>query len=295
MTADIWFVVGLMLTVSTVWSALAYPGIRLRLPKIYFIARSWWWMLVTLCSCYVIAKIDLNNQHPYAWLLTVFFLSVGSRALYEIIRLWRPSSKAHLIYKLQQRGLHPSTPTDHKPAFLNAIPHSSPLTPTINGIDIALVLATVSLTISLIVLQHVAWQRGEYGVVLFVLFSSQFNDIAQYLCGKWLKNKLFKRNLAPIISPNKSIEGALFGGFAAAVLATIFGIWLTPFDGWLCFIIAYGLVVSGIAGDLLESAFKRQHGIKDIGTLLAGHGGILDRIDSLLIGVPLFTLVYWFY
>lgn len=136
----------------------------------------------------------------------LFFLSVGSRALYEIIRLWRPSSKAHLIYKLQQRGLHPSTPTDHKPAFLNAIPHSSPLTPTINGIDIALVLATISLTISLIVLQHVAWQRGEYGVVLFVLFSSQFNDIAQYLCGKWLKNKLFKRILHPPLALTKVLK-----------------------------------------------------------------------------------------
>ena len=139
------------------------------------------------------------------------------------------------------------------------------------------------------------WQREQYGVLLFVLFASQFNDIAQYLCGRLLGGKLFKRGLAPNISPNKSIEGAIFGSFCAALLASILGLWLTPFNWWLCLLVAYGLAVSGIAGDLLESAFKRQHGVKDTGTLLAGHGGVLDRIDSLLIGVPLFTLLYWLF
>ena len=85
--------------------------------------------------------------------------------------------------------------------------------------------------------------------------------------------------------PNKSIEGAVFGSMCAALLASLLGVWLTGFEWWLCLLAAYGLAVSGIAGDLLESAFKRQHGIKDTGTMLAGHGGVLDRIDSLLIGV----------
>ena len=129
--------------------------------------------------------------------------------------------------------------------------------------------------------------------MLFVLFASQFNDIAQYLCGRLLGHKWFKRGLAPTISPNKSIEGAVFGSLLAAILASSLGLWLTPFSWLVCLLAAYSLAVSGIAGDLLESAFKRQHGVKDTGTMLAGHGGVLDRVDSLLIGVPVFTLLYW--
>ncbi len=291
---DTLFVIGLMAVVSIVWGTLAYPRLRARLPTIYLIARSWWLMLATLCSCYLIAKINNNGQHPYQWLLITFFIFIGLRGSYEISRLWRLDSKARLIRKLQARGLQPKTiaiPLPQTP-FTNDNDNAQPYV-YLNLLDALFSLVFVLLIISLIVLQQLTWQRGQYGIILFVLFASQFNDIAQYLCGKLFKNKLFKRGLAPRISPNKSIEGALFGSALAALLAALLGNWLTPFGGWVCLISAYMLAVSGIAGDLLESAFKRQHGVKDTGTMLAGHGGILDRIDSLLIGVPVFTLLYW--
>jgi len=296
MASDIVFVIALMIIVSLAWSVLAVHRLRKRLPKIYLIARSWWLMLAALCTCYVIAKITNDTQgsysqaYPYQWLLILFFILIGLRGSYEIKRLWCLRSKAVLIHKLQAQGLQPSTILLPKTS-LNLTQHYTRL----NSLDLLLSVAFISLIISLVALQQLTWQREQYGVLLFVLFASQFNDIAQYLCGRLLGRKLFKRGLAPTISPNKSIEGAVFGSLVAAMLAAVLGLWLTPFDWWICLLAAYGLAVSGIFGDLLESAFKRQHGVKDTGTMLAGHGGVLDRIDSLLIGVPVFTLLYWLF
>ena len=296
MASDIVFVIALMIIVSLAWGLLAVPRLRKRLPKIYLIARSWWLMLAALCTCYVIAKITNDMQgsysqvYAYQWLLILFFILIGLRGSYEIKRLWCLRSKAVLIHKLQTQGLQPSTLLLPK-AHLNSTQHYTRL----NSLDLLLSIAFISLIISLVALQQLTWQRQQYGVLLFVLFASQFNDIAQYLCGRLLGRKLFKRGLAPTISPNKSVEGAIFGSLVAAMLAAVLGLWLTPFDWWVCLLAAYGLAVSGIFGDLLESAFKRQHGVKDTGTMLAGHGGVLDRIDSLLIGVPAFTLLYWLF
>ncbi len=282
------------MVVSLTWGTLALPRLRQRLPKIYLIARSWWLMLAALCACYVIAKIMNNSQlmqpptYPYQWLLITFFVLIGLRGVYEIRRIWCPQSKSMLIEKLQARGLQANTQP-----FIETPAHSTQAYTRLNLLDLIFSFAFIALIVSLIALQQLIWQREQYGILFFVLFASQFNDIAQYLCGRLLGHKLFKRGLAPTISPNKSIEGALFGSMLAAVLATLLGIWLTPFSWWVCLLAAYGLAVSGIAGDLLESAFKRQHGVKDTGTMLAGHGGVLDRVDSLLIGVPLFTLFYW--
>ena len=306
MTTDTVFIIGLMIVVSLTWGTLALPRLRARLPTIYLITRSWWWMLALLCICYLIAKIISDNQyldyqHPYQWLLVVFFILIGLRGSYEITRLWRSESKARLITKLQARGLQtntlavpiPQTSHSSKPATEPANDAQPYI--YLNLLDGIFSAVFIVLIISLIFLQQLTWHREEYGVLLFVLFASQFNDIAQYLSSKLLKGKFFKRGLAPRISPNKSIEGAFFGSIFAALLASLLGIWLTPFAWWVCLLAAYGLAVSGIAGDLLESAFKRQHGVKDTGTMLAGHGGLLDRIDSLLIGVPLFTLFYWLF
>ncbi|MBH0005639.1 phosphatidate cytidylyltransferase [Psychrobacter sp. SWN149] len=301
MATDTWFVIGLMLTVSVVWGVLALPRLRTRLPKIYLIARSWWFMLVALCLCYSIAKLENPSQYdqsyPYQWLLIAFFILIGLRGGYELKRLWCLNGKAGLIRKLEARGLQPITSTHEKHSADISVPISTPVSASahLNALDVVFSTVFILLIISLITLQQLTWQREQYGVLLFVLFASQFNDIAQYLCGRLLGHKWFKRGLAPTISPNKSIEGAIFGSLCAAILASLLGVWLTSFSWWVCLLAAYSLAVSGIVGDLLESAFKRQHGVKDTGTMLAGHGGVLDRVDSLLIGVPVFTLLYWLF
>ncbi len=96
-----------------------------------------------------------------------------------------------------------------------------------------------------------------------------------------------KRRMSPHISPNKTVEGAA-GGLFLAVCGGLFFSWLLLPEKNYLFIAAAALVVGGvgIAGDLAESIIKRGTNTKDSGTLLAGHGGILDRIDSLLFAVP---------
>ena len=264
------FIISILLINTLVWIVLSIPKNRKKLPSIYLITRSWWWMLALLFGCYLLSQISNTvGDYIYWWVLDGLFIVIGLQGLYEIFRLWRLPSKNKLLQKLAAQK---------KP---------------IRTVDIWLLMMLVSLIISLLALHHLSFNRGMAGVLLFVLFASQFNDIAQYLCGRFLGSRLFQRKLAPTVSPNKTIEGALFGSLLSASLATILGILLTPFSWIASFAFAGLLAVSGIMGDLLESAFKRHHGIKDTGTILPGHGGILDRIDSLLIGVPLFTLMYW--
>jgi phosphatidate cytidylyltransferase len=94
--------------------------------------------------------------------------------------------------------------------------------------------------------------------------------------------------MSPRLSPNKTWEG-LFGGMVAAVvLGGIVGTTLAPWDGKISHGLALGLVVAIVApvGDLCESMIKRDLGIKDLGTLLPGHGGVLDRFDAMLFCLP---------
>ena len=125
---------------------------------------------------------------------------------------------------------------------------------------------------------------GGVGLVLYLVFLTQFNDVAQYIWGK----SLGQRKIVPAISPNKTWEGFLGGVATTTLLGALLAPWLTPLLWWQGLFAGLLIGVAGFVGDLTVSAVKRDLQIKDTGRLIPGHGGILDRIDSLMYTAPLF-------
>ena len=125
---------------------------------------------------------------------------------------------------------------------------------------------------------------GSFGLMLYLVFLAQSNDVSQYICGK-----LFgRRRMVPGISPGKTLEGFAGGLCFTIALATLVAPWLTPFGRGEAIFSGCLIALCGFAGDVTLSAIKRDMGIKDWSQLLPGHGGVLDRIDSLVIAAPLF-------
>jgi phosphatidate cytidylyltransferase len=126
--------------------------------------------------------------------------------------------------------------------------------------------------------------RGQGAkLLLFLVLVTQFSDVFQYICGK-----LFGRHrIAPAISPNKTWEGFV-GGVAVAVLLGAGIWWVTPFQPAQAAVLALAAALMGFAGGLVMSAVKRDRGVKDFGSTIGGHGGMLDRIDSLTFAAPVF-------
>lgn len=130
---------------------------------------------------------------------------------------------------------------------------------------------------------------GELPVWIFAVFVPTWAaDIAAYLVG----STLGRRKLAPRISPGKTWEGTLAGFAACALVALGVGA-LFGLPRPLVAILAVGLGPIGLAGDLFESYVKRRAGVKDSGTLLPGHGGVLDRLDSTVAASPFVLACVW--
>lgn len=127
-------------------------------------------------------------------------------------------------------------------------------------------------------------------LLMYIVFTTQFNDVSQYVWG----NLFGHHKVIPSISPNKTWEGLIGGIITSAILSLFLGPYLTPLNGLESFIMGAAIGLSGFLGDITISAVKRDLQIKDTGTLLPGHGGILDRMDSLFITAPLFFHVLYF-
>ena len=128
---------------------------------------------------------------------------------------------------------------------------------------------------------------GKNALLLFYfVFIVQMGDALQYLWGKVLGHRV----IAPSVSSSRTWEGMLAGSGSAALLGAAL-YWATPFNEWQAGCISLVVALTGFAGGMAMSAIKRDRGVQDYGTLVVGHGGVLDRIDSLCFAAPVFFLL----
>jgi phosphatidate cytidylyltransferase len=127
-------------------------------------------------------------------------------------------------------------------------------------------------------------------LIAFLIIVVQSSDVLQYVWGKLLG----RHQIAPSLSPSKTVEGFV-GGIASATLLGAALWWITPFSPWQAAIMALVINLMGFCGGLVMSAIKRDRGVKDWGQMIEGHGGMLDRLDSVIFAAPIFFHLtrYW--
>ena len=136
---------------------------------------------------------------------------------------------------------------------------------------------------ALLFLEIPGYEGRNAFLIVFLILVVQSSDVLQYVWGK-----LFgKHKIAPRLSPSKTLEGFV-GGVASATALGAAMWWITPFSPWQAALLALVINLMGFVGGLVMSAIKRDRGVKDWGALIEGHGGMLDRVDSVCFSAPIF-------
>jgi phosphatidate cytidylyltransferase len=267
------FVVGLVLYASTAWVAVALAGIIALAMIEYFalgdaIGHRAYRVWTFICSLLLVyaqwGLVQLGKLEPtFDWnhTLKYFYYTIDF---------------VQVVFFVFLLGIAVLTLATKRP-MVEALPSAS-----ISASALFLIAFPLSFAVRL----H-GWGPKGPDLLLFALVITWAGDTVAYFVGR----AIGKHPFAPILSPKKTWEGAV-GGFVGSLLVGVaFSKWIHVSMGQMLAMAAVGNV-AGQVGDLLESAYKRSAGVKDSGTLLPGHGGILDRIDALILAIPV-VCYYW--
>lgn len=232
-----------------------------------------------------------------SWPLQLAILFLACRGLFEILRMIDipfyslPSLLAHLsiAFIVFSDRLGPKLPTylevQHMIALMTLLMLiSATVHQSFTFIDAGIaVLGIIYIGYGFYSMYYIREQDGF--LLILIVLATVISDTGAYLIGSFFG----KHKLAPILSPNKTIEGSLGGvlasGFLIFIIVSLFPFLpMTPVVGGLIAII---IAIASQFGDLIESGMKREFNVKDTGTILPGHGGILDRFDSLIFATTL--------
>jgi phosphatidate cytidylyltransferase len=232
-----------------------------------------------------------------SFVFTCVVVLAGGLALLELYRICLPESHHPLTVAIGLLGSTALIMAPHEPGLVIpgllaallavlSVPlvANMPLQDRLKEAAITLTgMLYIGLTLSFLVMTRLLPQ-GEW-LIFFVLLVTWAGDTGAYYMGTLYG----KHALAPRISPKKTVEGLVGGLVSAMIVAYLSRWWFLPdLSGLDCFIVAAILTGAGLWGDLAESVIKRSAGVKDSGGVLPGHGGMLDRLDSLLFAAPAF-------
>jgi phosphatidate cytidylyltransferase len=255
---------------------------------------AWWWMVALLCACFVLGRVAT----------LVFFALASMFALREFITLTPTRRGDHLPLVL---CFYVAIPLqywligiDWYGLFAICIPvYGFLLLPAITALvgdtedflerttkiqwGLMLTVYCISYAPAVLLLHIPGYEGQSLLLMLYLLLVVQISDVLQYVFGK-----LFgKHKLVPKVSPSKTVEGLVGGGLSATLVGT--GLWwITPFTPLESAGMSLLIVIFGFLGGLALSAVKRSLGAKDWGSMIEGHGGILDRLDSVCFAAPIF-------
>jgi phosphatidate cytidylyltransferase len=144
---------------------------------------------------------------------------------------------------------------------------------------------------ALLTLDIPVYESRNAFLIVFLILVVQSSDVLQYVWGKLAG----RHKIAPQLSPSKTVEGFVGGIASASALGAALW-WITPFSPLAAGLASLAITLMGFLGGLVMSAIKRDRGIKDWGTLIEGHGGMLDRVDSVCFSAPVFfhLVRYWY-
>jgi len=291
---------GLLILSSTLFFVMGKLKPEVNLSELKSRTKSWWVMATVF-----IAATMLNTR--VAFIAIAFLSFIAFREIYSVLDLRHSDRRAifwaivaiPVQYYLAYIGWYGAFIIFIPVVMFLIIPMRLVLKGDTTGIIKSMATLHWSLMLTVFSISHMAYlislpeiegfDAGGRGLLLFLVFQTEINDVLQFTWGK-----LFgKYKVIPKVSPNKTWEG-LLGGIVCTTIIGYFLSFLTPLSGMQSALISFVISISGFVGDLVMSAVKRDIGVKDMGTSIPGHGGILDRIDSLAYTAPVFFhLVYY--
>ena len=287
-------VVGLLLIANSISFLLTLKNSDKNYTELKLRIRSWWWIILTL---FLVLTVSTNTAIVFFGFLSFLalkeFLSiVPTRQADRRVIFWAYLS-IPLQYYWVSLGWYGMFIIFIPVYIFLFLPLRMVLIGETEGFIRAAGILHWAVMLTVFAISHMAYllilptkniAAGNIGLVLFLLFITEFNDVCQYIWGKLLG----RHKIIPKVSPNKTWEGFIGGLISITLCAGWTAPFLTPlnFENGLLAGAIIGL--SGFIGDVVLSSVKRDLHIKDSGSIIPGHGGILDRIDSLMYTAPLF-------